>query len=316
MSGDDHGAADAGDEPATETSIPAAPDAIRTAGSASGTARPPRRIVVAAVAAFIVAAAGLAAGLLVVRSPAKTMAVPISVKSALPAVGGDVYVEYLGGEQGNAEVYGQISKAANGEVAQLYAQQFPFKNAPARVGSVILHPAGTTARYEFQVTPTLATRYRVDLFQSSTASTPLATSGVATIYVVRDGTSQSAQTCSRPVCRESLQVTIFVPPSALQIEMSKPQYLYFNVNLAPTNEPPVPQWLILGAGNGHVTAPRRISADEFSETITFSFPIGNDNYNWDSRWCRKDTEAEDGVGLPGRHGCGDERVLQSASYLG
>ena len=79
-----------------------------------------------------------------------------------------------------------IRKAANGEVAELYAQRFPFKNAPALVSSVILHPAGTAVRYEFQVTPTLATRYRVEIFQSSTASTPLATSGIAIVYVALD----------------------------------------------------------------------------------------------------------------------------------
>ena len=95
-----------------------------------------------------------------------------------------MYVVYLGGKQASAEIYGEIGKAVNGEVARLYAQQFPYQNAPTQVSSVIMHPAGSTARYEFQVTPTLATRYRVELFQSSTASTPLATSGVATIYVI------------------------------------------------------------------------------------------------------------------------------------
>jgi len=71
-----------------------------------------------------------------------------------------------------------------------------------------------------------------------------------------------------------------------------------------------------GAGNGHVTAPHRISANEFSYTITFSFQVGDDALHWAYRACRKATEAEDGLGLPGNHGCGDARVLQSASYVG
>jgi serine/threonine protein kinase len=314
------------DAPATQTSIPAAaPDAITIpgplpAGSGGGQAPPPRRrrrrIVVAAFAAvIIVAAAGLAAGLLP-GGPARTRAIPISVKSALPAVTGDVFVVYLGGAQANAEVYGDISKAANGEVAQLYAQQFPYQNAPVQAGSVILHPAGTTARYEFQVTPTLATRYRVEVFQSSTASTPIAKSGVATIYVVPGGSTAKTQTCSRPVCRESILTTNTVPPSALPSEMSKPWFAYFGINLAPTKEPPPPKWLLLGAGNGHVTASRRISADEWGETVTFSFVIGNDAYDWGWSTCLQDTEAENGIGLPGHHGCGNERVLDTASYLG
>ena len=319
------------DWPATVSPVPRTgdaptpPDAVTIpgqlpAGSGSGQARPPRRrrrrvLVGALIAVIILAAAGLAAGLRP-GSPAQATTVPIAVKSARPAVTGDVYVVYLGGNQANAEVYGEISQAANGEVAQLYAQQFPYRNAPAPIASVIVHPAGATARYEFQVTPTLATRYRVELFHSSTASAPFAESGLATIYVVAGGTSGNTQTCSRPVCLESIYTTNLVPPSALQTEMSKPWFAYFGLNLAPTKQPPPPKWLLLGAGNGHVTASRRISADEFSETVTFSFRIGTDAYDWSSSTCIQDTEAADGVGLPGHHGCGDARVLDSATYLG
>jgi serine/threonine protein kinase len=310
-----------GDGPATETSFPTVSDASTSPGqipvrSGSGPAQARRRLRRRiAVGAFIIAAAGLAAGLLLPGGPANTAAVAISAKSAQPAVSGDVYVVYLGGEQASAEIHGEVTKAAKGEVAELYAQQFPYKNAPALVSSLVLHPAGTTASYEFQVTPSLATRYRVELFQSSVASTPLATSGVATIYVAIEGTTGKTQTCGRPVCHESLHITSLVPPSALQTEMSKPVYLYFGINLAPSTEPSKPQWLLLGAGNGHATA-HRISTGEFSDSVTFSFQIGNDAYHWAWNWCTKDTEAEDGLGLPGQHGCGDARVSESASYLG
>jgi len=246
------------------------------------------------------------------------MTVPISLRSALPAVTGDVYVVYRGGKQANAEVYGEIRKAASGEVAELYAQQFPYKNAPAQVASVIVHPAGATARYEFQVTPALATRYRVELFQSSTSSTPFAISGIATIYVALGATTSSAPTCTSPVCHESVQTTYTSPPSVLQTEMSKPLYMYFGLNLAKTKAaPPTPKWLLLGAGHGLVIASQRISADQFIKTETFSFTVGNDAYyTWAGTMCLKDTEASDGIGLPGRHGCGDQRVLYSAPYLG
>jgi len=223
---------------------------------------------------------------------------------------------YRGGKQASAEVYGEIRKAANGEVAALYAQQFPFSSAPVQAGSVIVRPAGGTAGYQFQVTPTLATRYRVELFQSSTASAPLATSPVATVYVSLGGTSGNGTTCGRPVCHQSILTTNYVPPSALQTEMSKPWYAYFGVNLSTGKEPPPPQWLTLGAGSIQVTAPHRVSADEFTQTVTFSFRIGNDAYYWDWNSCIKDTEQEDGIGLPGHHGCGDPRVLDSAAYLG
>jgi hypothetical protein len=312
------------DAPATKTSIPAVTDAATAPGqlpvrSGGGQTPPPRRRrrrIAIAAAALIIAAAGLAAALLPRPGPVSPAAVAISVKSAAPTVSGDVYVVYLGGDLSNAEVYGEIKQAANGEVARLYAQQFPFKNAPTQVSSVILHPAGTTASYEFQVTPTLATRYRVELFRSSTASKPLVTSDAATIYEVGYRAVEKPQTCSRPVCYQSLEVTYWVPPSALPTEMSKPLYVYFGINLAPITPPGVPQWLLLGAGNGHATAPRRISADEFSYIITFSFQVGNDAFHSAWRTCTKATEAEDGIGLPGQHGCGDERILQSVSYLG
>ena len=317
----------AGDSPATATSIPAARNAFTgpgqfPAGSGSDTAQPPRRprrriVVAASIAVVILAAAGLTVGLEAGSTAShSSVTVPVSVKSAQPAMSGDVYVVYRGGKQANAEVYGEIKKAANGEVAQLYAQQFPYNHAPAQVGSVILHPAGTTASYEFQVTPTLATRYRVDLFASSTASAPLGTSATTTVYVTTGGTSGNIQTCRRPVCHESMQTVNYVPPAALQAEMSKPWYPYFGINLSSGKEPPPPEWLMLEAGSGHVTASHRISADEFSETVTFSFRIGNDAYYWDWTTCSKDTESADGIGLPGHHGCGDARVLDAAPYLG
>jgi hypothetical protein len=312
-----------GGAPAAESSIRVAPGAIAAPDEASvdtgsgRSRRPRRRWRLVAVAAVILAAAGLAAGLLLPRGPARTTAVPISVKSAHPAVSGDVYVTYLGGARANAEVYGTIKNAANGEIATLYAQQFPYKSAPAQVSSVILDPAGNAASYAFQVTPTLATRYRVELFQNSTASTPLGTSGIATIYVAAHVTHENTQECSPPVCSQSLLLTYLVPPSALRTEMSARPYVYFNINLAPTTvEPAVPRWLLQGAGHGHVTVPRRISADEFIETVTFSFRIGTAAYRFFWEKCTKTNEAEDGIGLPGHHGCGDARVLQSASYLG
>ena len=152
-------------------------------------------------------------------------------------------MEYRGGRQANGEVYGVIRKAANGEVAQLYAQPFPYNHAPAQADSVILHPA-------------------------------------------------------------------------LQAEVAKPWYPYFGINLSTGKVPPTPKWLMLDAGSGHATASHRISANEFSETVTFSFQIGNDAYSWDWTTCAKDTEAQDGIGLPGHNGCGDGRVLDSAPYLG
>jgi serine/threonine protein kinase len=311
---------DTADTPPTQTSIPAAATDVVTGagqpvvGDKSSPARPRRRLRRRIlIGASILAAAGLALGLLLPGSPVPT--IPISVHSALRALSGDVYVVYGGGTQANAEVYGQIKNAANGEIAELYAQRFPYEKPPTQVGSVILHPAGTTARYEFQVTPTLATRYQVELFRSSTSSAPFARSATATIYVTANQTTGDSVTCLRPVCTESIIVVYMVPPSVLQAELSKPLYIYFGVNLAPVKVPPEPRSLTLGSGHGHVIGKQKFSSHEFIETVSLSFTVGNDALDWAMRACVKDTEAADGFGLPGYHGCGGQRVA-TRSYLG
>jgi hypothetical protein len=276
-----------------------------------------RRIVIAAAAAVIVLAGGLTAGLLAEGGSAKpSVVVPLSAKSAEPVVTGDVWVEYNSGKYSTADIDGTIKKVVSGEVAQLYAQPFPFSRAPVQVQSVILHPASGAATYQFQVAPALATRYQVKLFPSSTASAPAGTSATTTVYVASGGSTTNSKTCSRPVCHETFTETVVVPPSALATELAKPWYVYLGLNLAPVKEPAAPKSFALGAGNGKVTGTHRISADEFSVTITYSFQVGNNAYNWNWFACVKDSLAQDGIGLPGDHGCGAARVPSGDDYIG
>jgi hypothetical protein len=95
--------------------------------------------------------------------------------------------------------------------------------------------------------------------------------------------------------------------------MSKRVYLYFGINLSPSTVPSPPQYLALGAGDGHATTTRRISADEFGYTVTFSFQVGADAFEWSWGQCTMATEAADGIGLPGHHACGDERISKGSS---
>jgi len=303
----------------SEGSVPggSVPGGSVPGGSAGDPARTRRRRIVIAAAVVIVLAGGLTAALLAgstgVHHP---VVVPLAAKSAEPVVTGDVWVTYNGGKYSTAEIDGTIKKAVSGEVAQLYAQPFPFSRPPVQVQSVILHPASGTASYQFQVTPTLATRYQVKLFANSAASAPVGTSATTTVYVASGGSTSNSKTCSRPVCHETFTETVEVPPSALSTELAKPWYVYLGLNLAKVKEPPAPQWFVLGAGNGQITGTHRLSATEYSVTITYSFQVGNNAYNWNWFACVRDSLTEDGIGLPGDHGCGASRVPSGDNYIG
>jgi len=246
-----------------------------------------------------------------------TPSVLTSVSSALAPLTGDVYVKYQDGTDASAQVTGEVTGAASGEVAKLYAQQFPFTSPPAPADSVALDPAGTTAHYAFQVTPTVATRYTVEVFRSSTATAPLASSTASTIYVVMNQPGEQMKACAGTECRVTETVTVLVPASALSTQMSESVYTYFAISYSAGGaEPPAPESLQLGAGDPAVSTPRQISADEYELTVSFSYQTKNESYDAGWRHCTKSMEAEDGIGLPGSHGCGSQTIQDSAPYLG
>ena len=272
-----------------------------------------RGMVIALAATTVVVAGATTAGvrLLAFRGPAP-VSVGIAASSALPPVGGDVYVRYRDGKEANARISGQVTGAESGEVARLYAQPFPYHRAPAPASSAVLRPAGGPASYAFQVTPSLATRYQVKLFKNSTAIRPLASSRLTTIYVTVDAITGSAHKCHRPACHQKFHVRVLVPPSALAAEITQRWHPYFGLRHAPAQQPPTPQLLALDAGRAQLSKPRRISGDEFGWTITFSFPAGKRAYAWNWTACTKTSQATDGIGLPSHNGCGSERIRASA----
>ena len=54
----------------------------------------------------------------------------------------------------------------------------------------------------------------------------------------------------------------------------------------------------------------------FAFSNGFSLRIGSKSATWLFLVCARDSEARDGVGLPGRHDCGGHRVRANVSYLG
>jgi hypothetical protein len=291
-----------------------------------------RRALIVAVAAFAVPV--IIAALILVKSPVHRGRVPspitppgsahitITVTSPFARMSGDVFVKYRDGKYANAQLSGQIKKAAKGEVARLYIQQFPYTAPPAPAGSVKLHLVGQTATYAFRVTPTLATRYQVKLFRNRTAIDPLANSAVRTIYVIMGEPhgNTPTPTCKDSQCRATETVIVQVPASALSTQMrARPIYTYFAIAyLSSGTEPAAPQTLQLGAGNPVVSAPHQIATDEYQFTLTFSFP--SNGQGWHAAWrrCTKSLEAQDGIGLPGpgMNGCGDKHIHDSAVYIG
>ena len=270
------------------------------------------RLAVAAVTGALVAAPQVPA----FAATRTTVTISITAKSALPKVTRDVWVIYRS-SWGSATISGTISTGTAGQAVQLFAQRFRAK-MPTPLGSpVVLSTTGTALPYSFKVTPTLATHYTVELFTDSTESMPaLATSAPATVYVAAHHKFSGGNRCARPTCHETYHLRVVLPASALRTEKAKKWYVYFGIRYSRTGIP-LPRTLRLGAGHVHVSPPRRISSHAFAVTLTFSFFIGNRGARWAFFPCTKDTEAKDGLGLPGHHGCGTLRTVSiNRVYLG
>jgi serine/threonine-protein kinase len=288
--------------------------------------RPFRRAAIVLAVIAVLAAAGVAVVTTgVLHSPAakpkpppRLASFPITARSGLAPQSGDVWVMYGDGGAGQAQVYGEVKGARRGYVARLYAQPFPFTAKPAVVASVTLHPAHKLAPYAFKVTPVLATRYYVSVFASRKSKRLLGSSPTAAVYVATTMTHTTARACSRPTCHETFTLKVRVPPSALGTELAKRWYTYFGLTLSKSATlPKGPAMLQLGAGSPKIGTPRRVSADEYGVTVTFSFPIGKKGANtWFWAACAPDSETADGIGLPGAHGCGAKAIPAVHSYLG
>jgi len=240
-----------------------------------------------------------------------------SVSSSYAPDGGYVYVAYQGGTDASATVSGQVTNAAGGEVARLYAQQFPFTSPPALASSAALDPSGSSAGYTFTVTPALATRYTVEVFRDSAAAAPLATSATSTVYVVMSQPGNNTWKCSGTQCQSDETVDVLVPPSALSAQMSEKIYTFFAINYG-TGTVPEPETLQLGAGDPSVSAPEQISADEYQFSLVFSFSSDNEKWSDHYRHCTISLEAQDGIGLPGGgdYGCGSQTIPGTLPYIG
>ena len=258
---------------------------------------------------------GLGASLAVAgQAQAAAPAISVAVSTKLPLVTHDALVLYQEGAYASAKIHGTISGADAGEVARLYAQPFPYKKAATAVATVTLE--ASKASYSFTVSPSLATHYRVELFQSKTATAPVAASGLQNVYVALANVATGFKACGRPTCHETITLTTKVPSSALSTELAKRVYAYFALSLSKSGAPKLPTTLTRNGGKASVSKATRLSATQYKFTIKFTFTVGNDGYAWLMSECSKDAVTKDGIGLPGTHSCGASKISASTIYLG
>jgi len=276
--------------------------------------KPGIRIATMALAAGMVTLAQLPA---LAAATSTSPSVTIAATSNLPKETGDVWVIYQDPvKYSAANIAGAISNGTTGNVVKLYAQQFPFKKAAVPTGAPITLTATGTTPYSFKASPSLATRYQVKLFATSTSATPLATSAVTTVYVWAQHRYGGLKPCRRPTCHQTVHVRIILPASTLRTERKKHVYVYFGIRLSTQGAPPPPSRITLGGGGARVVSVQKVNTHQYEITITFAFHIGNDGYYFEFDACQKDSEAVDGLNLPGKHGCGRKSISTSINYLG
>jgi hypothetical protein len=209
-------------------------------------------------------------------------------------------------------VKGQLSTHQSGVGVVLETSRFPFSSGFSQIRSTTTGPNGD---YLFFFKPTLATRVRVHR-----ANDPSTQSGTPTAYVIADYTkvtcsvrtkSGKTRSCKNPGHGDMtihLGYHLTFPASAYAAESAKKVYVYY------------------GQRNGSATAPGTV---QLRKTVNQK-PLGNNKtevkvsyfvhapttaWSYHLATCIKFTEAADGVGLPGHHGCGDQTVSNKQASL-
>jgi hypothetical protein len=262
------------------------------------------RAAAAALAACGIAGAGAGTAAAAPAAPA-AIKVTIATRSAHPKVSGQTLVVFLG-RDAVATISGSVTGAASGDLATLLAEPFGSTTFSAVGQPVTLHPSGGTASYSFKARPQVATRYEVQVSDSGTA-----TSAARTVYVTAHGALTGKTSCSRPVCHIKLHLWVKLPTRTYATEAAKHWYLYSRLRL---NTSRTPTELRLNH-NATASRPTRLHSYEYVRTLRYKFRIGRHSYRWRVGLCTRDTEARDGLGLPGHHSCGDKWVSATA-YLG
>lgn len=227
-------------------------------------------------------------------------------------VDGFAVVIYKLGSAAAAVIGGTVTTTATNDTATLMAKPFG-KSTYMAVGSpVTLTPSGGAASYSFNVTPSLATNYFVQLGGTDTAASP-----TVAVYVSPAASSSSNHRprCTTHRCVQTVKVNVRLPAKTLRTESRKHFYLYLAIGELRGSKPILPKDYTLSTAS-RASKARRVNSGEYVVTLTFIVPIRKSRTIWVPNACTKDTESQDGLGLPGHHGCGNRHVPRSAIYLG
>lgn len=271
-------------------------------------------------------AGGLVAGLMAIPAAQAASAASITINATSPhfpglkhkdhgLVDGHALVLYKITTANTATISGKVTESSSTatDTATLMAEPFG-KTKYTTVGTPASLTPGTNgvAPYSFFVTPSLATKYKVVV-----TGTDSATSSVVTVYVTLANveTSDKVVSCSSARCVEIVKVSTTLAASALKTESRKHIYLYLAIGHLRGTKAILPKDFTLSRAST-ASKPTRKTASRFVVTLKFIVPHPNRNTVWEHNFCTKDAESKDGIGLPGRHGCGNKNVARNTIYLG
>jgi hypothetical protein len=272
-----------------------------------------RWIVPVALAGGLTAASGV-----MPAEAASTATYGVTISATSPhypgAKHGKVYgyalvISNIGSDGWNAAtISGNVTGAASGDVATLLAEPFGAKTYTLAGAHVTLSGSASES-YAFTVKPKIATKYKVEVI---TGTTIQVTSGTQTVYITTLASiPRDHKKCTTRTCVFTYNAFVRVPASAYATEAHKRLWLYQDVWYGKA----VGKYFYLSK-SARASKARKVNSGEYEIAFKFYIPLHRAAASWTTNFCTKDTESRDGLGLPGRHGCGDRRVSSSAIYLG
>jgi hypothetical protein len=171
----------------------------------------------------------------------------------------------------------------------LQAEAWPFTG-----GFTTITTGKTMGSYSFVVRPSHATRYRV-------VTTNGPTSPVLTVYVVDRELSFSCNLCNSSNGAGSHTLIVkerFRRPPGIVA----PGRAYFYYALDPSTVAPTTLGRV-------ATASRHFSGNTYGLTVSYKVNFPNvPHFSFAEKFCVTHQESRDGVGLPGKHGCGNAQI--------